>query len=283
MGKANKVKYELRDSVEMVDLVQTLKDVADNKYFSLASQKDQFRRFGESFAEFFRLISLTKAEHPLIKNDNDTVGLLVVTIEGSFLGQFNNSIIRRALEQREMFKKTRFIAVGDKAVDQLSAYDSNLKLFAGMESVGYYETAIGVKDFLVDEIMNNRLGRVIVCHSWPKSFEVQKTRVNKLLPCVDLLSKQAQYVRVIEDVIEESESRDLIGYLSNLWLTTRLYEILIDTTIASAAAQSSFLEERVDKLRKDTKKIHLKYQKARKGDIDKSLRETFTARMLASK
>ena len=89
MGKSHKVKYEYRDSTEMLDLVQTLKDVADNKYFTLTGQRDQFRRFGESFLDFFRLLSFSKVKHPLISNRNPKVGIIVVTIEGSFLGQFS--------------------------------------------------------------------------------------------------------------------------------------------------------------------------------------------------
>jgi len=283
MGKASKVKYELRDTIEMVDLIQTLKDIADNKYFTLISQKDQLRRFGESFVEYFRLLSLTKVEHPLVSNDHPTVGLLVVTIEGSFLARFNNTIIRMAIEESKKHKQFKFIAIGDKAVDHLQPITPDLKLFAGMESVGQYETAIMVKDYLVDEIMNGRLGRVIVFHSWSKNFETQKNRRTKILPCDDLLSRQVQFASEFDNIIEESDPLEVIVTLTNLWLTSRLYEILVDTTIASAAAQSSFLEESVDRMRKEQNKIQLKYRKARKGDIDKGLRETFVARMMTLK
>ena len=94
MGKANKVKAELSDVKEMVDLVQTLKDIADNKLFTLMSEKNKFRRFGQTFVEFFRMISLTEKKHPMIENENKKVGILAVTIEGSFLGEFNNKIFR---------------------------------------------------------------------------------------------------------------------------------------------------------------------------------------------
>ncbi len=118
MGKANKVKIELRDSVEMVDLIQTLKDIADNKLYTLSSQKEKFRRFGETFVEFFRMISLTKASHLLINNDNPHVGIVVVTIEGSFLGEFNNKIIRKAIEEGEKHDQKTYMAVGDKSVER---------------------------------------------------------------------------------------------------------------------------------------------------------------------
>lgn len=283
MGKANKVKVELVDATEMVYLIQTLKDIADNKFFTLMAQKDRFRRFGESFTEFFRMISLTKVQHPLISNNNPQLGIVVITGEGSFLGEFNNRIVRRAIEERDKYQQSRFIAVGAKSADRLRQFTPDLKIFTNVETIGLYETAIAVKDYLVQEVMNNRLGKVIVCYSFPKSFETQRPRMVKLLPCDELISKQTQFVSLYEKVLEESDPMAVIGVLSNLWITTRLYEILFDTMIAAAAAQSQFLEDSVEKMKKEQKSVKMKFRKAKKGDIDKSLRETFSARMMATK
>jgi ATP synthase F1 gamma subunit len=286
MGKSNKVKVELRDAVDMVDLIQTLKDIADNKFYTLIGQKYKFRRFGESFAEFFRLISLTKATHPLLSNANESVGIVVITIEGSFLGEFNSKIIRKALEEKEKHKNVRFIAVGGKSVDRLRQHTPDIKVFGPMDESrmsSLYSMAVEVKNYLVDEIANNRLGKIIVCYSWPKSFDNIRPRSLKLLPCDELISKQNEQVTVIEKVIEESSPREVIGYLAHLWVTTRLYEIFMDTFIASASAQANFLEDSVDKMKKERNKTKVRYRKARKGDIDKSLRETFSARMLTVK
>ena len=280
MGKANRVKIELRDASEMVDLIQTLKDIADNKFFTLMSQKDKFRRFGETFVEFFRMVSMTEAEHPLISNDYPAVAIVVVTVEGSFLGEFNNKISRLAVKEAEKHDNVKFVAVGDKSADFIRKLDPDFKLFSNVETRGFYESAVEVKDYLFDEVMNKRIGKVIVCYSWPKSFETQKTRAVKLLPCEELIHKQAQFVDTFEKVIEESDPFEVIGYLSNLWITTRLYEIFTDTFIASAAAQSSFLEDSVDKMKKEKNKTAMRFRKAKKGDIDKSLRETFSARMI---
>jgi len=168
-------------------------------------------------------------------------------------------------------------------VDRLSRFTPGLKVFKQMEKTGLYETAMLVKDYLIDEIMNGRLGRVVVVYSWPKSFEIQKPRVLKLMPCDDLLSKQAQMDTLFKNVIEESNPEEIIGYLATLWITTRLYEIFMDTMISSAGALAKFLEDSVDKMKKEQTKAKNKYRKAKKSDIDKSLRETFSARMLAAK
>lgn len=284
MGKANKVKGELLDAVEMVDLIQTLKDIADSKFYTLINQKYKFRRFGESFVEFFRMISLSEAEHPLVGNKNPVTAVLAVTIDGSFLGPFNNKIISLAIRQKEKYDNVVFMGFGEKSKDRLSKESNKeVKLFGGVEIDSLYERALEVKDYLVKEVMENRVGKVIVCYSWPKSFEIQQQRAVQLLPCVDLVAKQTQFVDEFEKVIEESSPTAIIGFLANLWISTRLYEILMDTIIASTAAQASFLEDAVDRMKKERKKVKVKFRKAKKGDIDKSLRETVSARMIAIK
>lgn len=282
MGKANKVKGELLDVNEMVYLIQTLKDIADNKYFSLMNSRQTFRRFGETFVEFFRMLSFTKTKHPLIANDNPTVGILVVTAEGSFLGQFNNKIIRLAIKEYENHPKSKFIAVGEKSYDKLVPFTPNLKLFSGMDIPNIYETAVLVKDYLVKQVMSGAVGKIVVCYAHAKDYETQRFKVSPLLPCSDLVVKQHQFVEEFENSIEESDPANVIGYLANLWITTRLYEMFINTMISAFAAQSQFLEESLDKMRKEQKRVKLKFRKARRSDIDKGLRETYASRMLVT-
>lgn len=283
MGKSHKVKKELFAAKDLVGLIQTLKDIADNKFYVLSGQRDKFRRFGETFVDFFRMMSLGKAEHPLIANDNPKTAILVVTIEGSFLGEFNNRVASLAIEQERENKDVKFILIGDRKVDRFKEITSDIEVFTGLETEGLYETAVKVKDYLVDEIMNGRLGKVIVVYSWPKDMETQKQRLSKLLPCEDLLTKQAEFTSEFANIIEESDAKEIIGYLCNLWITTRLYDMFVDTLISSAAAQAKFLDDRVDELKKERNKTFIRYRKAKKGDIDKSLRETFSARMLVTK
>jgi F0F1-type ATP synthase gamma subunit len=72
----------------------------------------------------------------------------------------------------------------------------------------------------------------------------------------------------------------MIGYLSNLWLSSKIYEIFYDTNLAAASAQTQQLDNSLGKMRKERDVVKLKYRKARRSDIDKSLREVFSARMM---
>ena len=131
--------------------------------------------------------------------------------------------------------------------------------------------------------MAERLGKVVAIYPWPKNFNVQKPRVIKLLPCEELLAKQTELVDTIEKVIEESDPVDIIGYLADMWLSCRIYEMLYDTIIAAAAAQSQQLDSSLTKMQKEKKVVQLKYRKAKKGDIDNSMREVFSARIMSQR
>ena len=79
MGKANKVKREMIEVRDLVELVQVLKDIADMKFRDLFARRGGFQRFGESFAEFFRLLEYTEIAHPLISNTNPNLCIVVIT------------------------------------------------------------------------------------------------------------------------------------------------------------------------------------------------------------
>ncbi len=280
MGKANKIKGDLDDIIELVEIIQVLKDVADNKFHTLANRKDRFARFGESFVEFFRMISLSRVAHPLVSNDNPRTGIVVITSEAGFMGDLNTKVIRAALSEQEKYPNSTLVAVGKKGGAKLTPFAKDLKIFEDITDTGLYQIAIDVKDYLYTEIMEGRMGRALVIYPWSKNFMVQKPRVIKLLPCDELLSKQEEFVDSIESVIEESDPIDIIEQLSSQWLVCRLYEMMHDTSISEAAAQSQQLETSLQKMQKSKKGIQMSFQKAKKGDIDKSMREVFTSRMM---
>lgn len=280
MGKAIKIKSDLDDITEMVEIIQVLKDVADTKFHELANRKDRFARFGESFVEFFRMISLSTVRHPLVSNDVARVGIIGVTSEAGFMGDLNAKTIRAILAEKEKIPDSQLIIVGRKGADKLSKVEPGMKTFINIEETGLYEMSIRIKDYIIEEVMQGRLGKVIVVYPWSKNFNLQKPRTVKLLPCDELLTKQAEFVDSIERVLEESDPVDIISYLADMWLVCRMYEIMHDTSLSEAAAQSQQLEASVQRMKKDKKGIASAFAKAKKGDIDKSMREVFTSRLM---
>ena len=283
MGKANKIKSDLDDITELVEIIQVLKDVADTKFHDLAGRKDRFGRFGESFVEYFRMISLSEIKHPLVQNENPKVAIVGITSEAGFMGDLNSKVVRAILAEKEKYPDSIVIPIGRKGAEKLSFLGKGMKVFENIEETGLYEMSIRIKDYLIEEVMADRLGKVIVVYPWSKTFNLQKPRAIKLLPCDELLTKQQEFVDSIEHVLLESDPIEIIKYLAEMWLVCRIYEMMHDTSISESAAQSQQLEASVQKMKKDKKGIAAAFGKARKGDIDKSMREVFTSRMMTKR
>ena len=272
---------EVRD---LVDLVQVLKDIADMKFRDLFARRGGFQRFGESFAEFFRLLEYTELAHPLVANSNPNVCIVALTSEEGFIGDLNNRVIVKALEERDLYPNARFVTVGRKGVAKLKMLGvENDKVFEEIAEVGMYDTAVLLKDYLVDQVMKDKFGKVMVVYPWPKDLQTVKARVVKLLPCEFIFQKQKQKVEQFNKVIEESDPLEIIGYLANLWTSSKIYELMFDTSIAAVSAQSQQLDTSLTNVRKEGLMVKMKYRKARKNDIDKSLREVFSSRLMAGR
>lgn len=283
MGKANKMKKERDNVVELTNLIGVLKDMAETHFFALIAEKERFARFGETFIEFFRMVSFSHVHHPLVTNDLPTVGILVITSESGFLGDLNAKVVRMALEEKAKYPRSVISVVGKRGAVMVGSMMKVEKTFEGAEKTGLYETAMHVKDYLTQEVMAERLGKVVAVYPWPKSLNIQKPRLVKLLPCNELVAKQNELVDDLEEVIEESDPVDVIGYLSNMWLSCRIYEMFYDMTIAAAAARAQQLDNSLTNMKKETRLVQLKYRKAKKADIDSSLREVVSSRMMTQR
>jgi len=283
MGKASKVKVELVEAKDLVDLIQVLKDVADMKYHAMLTQKGKFNRFSESFGEFFNLMQFSEVKHPLVANDNPVTVIVVVTTEQGFVGDLNSKVMARTLEEIEKHPNGIMVVVGKRGIMKFEQMGlKSEKSYEEIEAKGLYETAIELKDYLVDLVMSNKVGRVVAIHPWPKDYTLIKPRLVKLLPCGEVLP-QKQTIEQFQQVLEESDPIDMTGYLANLWITSKLYEVFYDTNMAAAAAQTQQLDSSLGKIKKERDLVKLRWRKARKNDIDKSLREVFSARMMTLK
>jgi len=284
MGKAHKVKREFIDVRDLVELVQVLKDIADMKFHDLFAKRGGFQRFGESFAEFFRRLDTVNVSHPLISNTNTDVCIVVVTTEEGFIGDLNNKVVTRALEVREEYPAAKFVTVGRKGVMKLEMMGvKSEKTYEDLAEKTLYDIAVLLKDHLVGQVMSGAYGKVIIVYPWPKDLQTVRARVVKLLPADFIFQKQAQTVESFTKVIEESDPLDVIGYLAGLWASSKIYEVMLDTSIAAVAAQSQQLDTSLMNVKKEAAGVKLKWRKARKNDIDKSLRETFSSRLMTKR
>ncbi|MDD4957065.1 MAG: F0F1 ATP synthase subunit gamma [Candidatus Omnitrophica bacterium] len=283
MSKTAKLKSDLEDMESLVEIFQILKDVASNHFYNTAKRKQRFVEFAESFVGFFRMVSLAEATSPLVHPSSENVGLLAITSEGGFMAEMTAKILNATMAEAKKHRKHDFMVIGYKGAEKMQLRtEKELTIFRDVEEKGLFKIALEVKKHIISEVEKGNMGRVFAVYPKAITANFIKPVTIKLLPSEELVTKQTSVKDAIEKVIVESEQDDIIHYLADVWLACRLYEMLEDCIIAGFAAQAMQLESSLDSLKKDQKGLVTAFRKSKKGDIDKSLREVFTAKTIMS-
>jgi len=285
------LRKELKFNAELLNLVETLKNIAGAQYHVMEKEKRRFDRFMEAFSGFFRVVNLVEVDDPLVHVVSDVLGLVVVTSDSGFMGGLNQGVMRRAFEVQGDLPndKVSLVVLGDKGGSAIEDMGRKFKFFQGVGQTTIYEQALEVKNYLVNEVLERRMGKVVVVYPRPVSFSSQTIEVVNLLPCAELFDKDSESAvsdklkgqGIVADagkVVVESSFPDMVQYLSGTWVSAKLYEIFEDSKLAEFSARAMHLEGSHQKVSKDYKKVKQKCFKASHELIDKGMRESFAAK-----
>ncbi|MFC1755131.1 F0F1 ATP synthase subunit gamma [Thermoproteota archaeon] len=287
MGKANRIKSDLEDMGSLIEIIQILKDVASNHFYNTAKRKEKLEEFAIAFTDFFRMVSLSDATSSLVSPDVDATAVLLLTSEGGFMAEMTAKVVKAGLNEQEKYDVSEYLVIGRKGYEKLQLAAPEKKITkippgeTAVEEIGLYATALQAKDYIIQQAKDKKLGRLFAVYPRARSLNLIKPYTIKLLPSEELLTKQYEIKDTIEKVLVESEVDDVIDYLAEMWLTCRIFEMMEDCVIAGFAAQSQQLESSLERMKKDKKGLIMGFRKAKKGDIDKSLREVFTAKTMS--
>lgn len=286
----NEIRKELQFNGELVQLIETLKNIAASQYHIMEKEKARFREFMEAFAGFFRVVNLVGVRDPLVDVMSDVLAIVVVTSDSGFMGGLNQGVIRAALQTQGAMpdEKVKYVVIGEKGSLIFSDRAQPFESFRGINQETIYEQAVAVKDFIVQEVLAGRMGRVVVAYPRPLSFTAQTIEVINLLPCAELFDKNAAsevasfyrgqgILAEARKVIVESKFSDMVEYLAGVWVTSKLFEVFEDSKLAEFSARAVHLEGSLQKLEKEQKTIRHQFFKASHERIDKGMRESFAA------
>ncbi len=292
----HELKKDLVFNKDLLSLVNTLKNVAGSQFHLMEKQKQRFDAFMDAFAGFFRVVDLVDVVNPLVRVQSDSVGVMILTSDSGFMGGLNSAVIRAGLAEVENISqdKVRLIVIGDKGVGALEDYEGELKAFGGINQDTIYEQSVAIKDYLINEVKERRIGRLVVAYPRALSFSSQTIDVIRLLPCGELFDKDVasevaehakthRFISEAREVIVESEFDDIVEYLAGIWVTSKLYEIFEDGKLAEFSARAMHLEGSLQKVEKEYKKVKQQCFKATHELIDKGMRESFAAKSTKSR
>ena len=291
----HELKKDLVFNKDLLDLVSTLKNVAGSQFHIMEKNKRRFDAFMDAFAGFFRVVNLVDVINPLVRVECDVIGVMIVTSDSGFMGGLNSGVIRAGMAAIENIPEdqVQVIVVGDKGAGLLED-QPNLKKFGGISQDTIYEQSVVIKDYLMQEVKERRIGKLIVAYPRALSFSSQTIDVVDLLPCGELFDKETtsevseragtrKFIAEAREVIVESSYDDIVEYLSGIWVTSKLFEIFEDGKLAEFSARAMHLEGSLQKAEKEYKKVKQKCSKATHELIDKGMRESFAAKSTKKK
>lgn len=296
----NELRKELRFNQELLSLVETLKNVAGSQFHLLEKKKQRFEAFMEAFSEFFRVVDLVDVENPFVKTLSDTTGVIFLTSDSGFMGGLNAGVLRAGMEavQDVAQEKVSYVMIGEKGAGALGDQGVPFKFFGGIGQDTIYEQAVVIKDYLMEEVREGRMGRVLVACPRALSFSSQTIEVVQLLPCGTLFEHDPAAASLREStpdvvptlrgakrllsearkVIVESSYDHIAEYLSGVWVTSKLFELFEDGKLAEFGARAMHLEGSLQKVEKEYTKTKQKCFKATHELVDKGMRESFAAK-----
>jgi ATP synthase F1 gamma subunit len=287
----HELRKELSFNHELLSLVETLKNVAGSQYHLMEKQKQRFDAFMDAFSGFFRVVDLVDVVNPLVRVECDVTAVVILTSDSGFMGGLNAGVIRAGMRAIENLpeEQTQLIVIGDKGAGVLGDQSRKFKFFGGIAQDTIYEQAVVIKDYLMEEVMAKRIGKVVVAYPRALSFSAQTIDVINLLPCGELFDKESEsevrehvggrrFLTEAREVIVESSFDDMVEYLAGVWVTSKLFEVFEDGKLAEFSARAMHLEGSMQKVEKEYKKVKQKCFKASHELIDKGMRESFAAK-----
>ncbi len=291
MALLSQLRRDLRFNTEFLQLILTLKNIAASQYHTLEREKERFAEFMDQFAGFFRVVDMVKVQSPFVSALTDVVGIVMVTSDSGFMGGLNAGVIEAGYRvQGELpLDKVRYIVIGERGAAKLGEKGREFKAFPGINQETRYEQALEIRDYIVTEVKEKRIGKVVVVHPRAVSFTQQTVDTVPILPCGDLFDKQAEseitrhtgLMKQLADarkVTVESSYPDMVEYLAGMWVASKLYEVFEDSKLAEYAARAMHLEESSQKLTEELKKLKHQCFRAAHELVDKSMRESFSSR-----
>lgn len=298
----NESRKQLAFNSGLLQLIETLKNIAATHYHLLDREKrNRFAHFVEAFSGFFHVVNLVDVPNPLVRATSEATGILVVTSDAGFMGGLNSAVTRRATALWKQAGETnaRYIVIGEKGASHFSDLDRRFKAFRGIDYDTRYEQAEELRNYLVTEFLEERLGRVQVVYPRPVSFTQQIVEVFDLLPCgqvFDAASREqpagqpepvtgrmGHFIRRSRQVIVESPYSDVVTYLAGVWITAKLMEVFEDSKLSEFAARAMHLENSLQTLEQNQRKLKYLTFRAAHEMVDKGMRESFSSKKLRSR
>jgi len=269
------IKKDMEFNNNLYNLIEVLKEISISQYHVLDKKIKSFELIFKRIENFFSMIDLVQCQHPLLNTGTRTPGVIAVTSDTGLLGGLNMQVMNLAFEEVAKHQ-AKLIVVGEKGQMYAQDYKFAFAAFGGVRDETRFTQAGELRDYIVNEERDLRLGAIRVVYPHPLSVVSQQVRTIQLLPFLksDIETSAAQ-----ESMIMESSLDDIAGYLVYFAVGHRLHEVFGLSRLAELSARFVHLESCKTKIEQLNRELKLQYFRQRHELIDRTMRELFAARL----
>ena len=113
MATLVKLKRDLEFTGKIAEMVDIFKGVAISEFRHLQNRRRQFDKFSRELDRIFSAVVFENPPHPFVVKDSSRPrGLVMVTSDEGFLGEYNSAIVNFALNQRK--RDDELIVLGER-------------------------------------------------------------------------------------------------------------------------------------------------------------------------
>ena len=275
MQLLSQIKKDLEFNRNLASLIDVLKEIAIFQYHVMERRFQLYDKIFIILESLFNMIPFESIRHPLLNFTQKTPAAIAITSDTGLLGALNMEVMTLALREVEV-NQAQLIIIGEKG--KMYAQDSNIPFvsFEGIKDEKRLIQALQLRDYIVNEVLNYRLGVIRIFYPYATSIMNQRIHSLELLPFKRPENKEAQPPA---ELTIESSLGDIMGYLIYIFLGQKFYEIFGLSRLAEMAARFVHLEESGHKLEKIEADLKLQYFRQRHELIDRNMRELFAARL----
>lgn len=262
-------------------ITQAMKTVATAKLKKVQRPLMEARPYWHSYPDFLSEVTFwaERRVHPLLmKREEKTVVIIVLTSDKGLCGAFNSNLLEKAnafFEEKAKTVDVRSVLIGKKA----KMFFKNLpypkdRVYSGNVEKLTREDLRELAGYLIQLYAFNRVDAVYMVYNEFKSILAPRITMAKLLPV-----ERAETERIQEGLTPdwEPEIRLLFNTLLPLYVETQIFHAFFESSAAEQAARMMAMDNATHNAEDLIGDLTLVLNKVRQASITKELLEIMTA------
>ena len=277
MPNLKEVKNRITSVGSTQQITKAMKMVSASKLRQAQARAWQLRPYLEGMEDIFRgLLQVCETENPLMgRAPNPAAPLLLVPISSDkgLCGSFNSNVIKATLEEISKHQgQTQLLPLGRRS------YEYFYRLKTPMTATYYqvfhsfhYHQVQEIAQHLIAKYLEGRASRVLLIYNRSKNVATQLLCTDTFLPLH--VRKADEPLQVPRDYIYEPSQEDVLSTLIPLFLHTRLYSVLSESSAAEHAARMTAMDKASENADQLLKELRLTYNRTRQAMITREILE----------